>query len=156
MYVMYVMTNTHRLQQIVNTSRTQEDDNKEYNKMIGVVEEKVNITLTNKKALLQLALASLIDTMKSQPDMYSNILMTSSMPTRALFNQNYFSSSINGQSQVFQDRYVKTYKSIVLDEAEKLHDKMVKELVTIIMRDLTSANGPPSSAPLPAILFRHE
>ena len=156
MYVMYVMTNTHRLQQIVNTSRTQEDDNKEYNKMIGVVEEKVNITLTNKKALLQLALASLIDTMKSQPDMYSNILMTSSMPTRALFDQNYFSPSINGQSQVFQDRYVETYKSMVLDEAEKLHDKMVKELLTIIMRDLTSANGPPSSAPLPAILFRHE
>ena len=70
------------------------------------------------------------------------------MPTRALFDQNYSSPSINGQSQVFQDRYVETYKSIVLDEAEKLHDKMVKELVTIIMRDLTSANGPPSSCSL--------
>jgi hypothetical protein len=114
-----------------------EDDNKEYTKIKRSAEENVNSILSDKKALLQLALASLIDTMKSQPEMYSNLLMISSKPTGAPFDQNYSSPSINGQSHVIQDRYVDTYESMVIGEAEKLYDKMVKDLVTTIMRDLT-------------------
>ena len=56
--------------------------------------------------------------MRSQPDMYSNLLMISSKPTIALFDQNYSSPSINGQFHVSQDRYVETYKSMVIGEAE--------------------------------------
>jgi hypothetical protein len=138
---------TGRLQ-LENLVKRFEEDNEEYNKIKRSAEEKVNSILTDKKALLQLALASLIDTMKSQPDMYSNILMISSKPTVAPFDQNYSSPSINGQSHVFQDRYVDTYKTMVIGEAEKLYGKMVKDLVTMIMRDLTSATVPPSSAPL--------
>ena len=51
-----------------------EVDFKEYNKITGSVEEKVNSTPTDKKALLQPALASLIDTIKRQPDLFSNLL----------------------------------------------------------------------------------
>jgi predicted transcriptional regulator len=132
--------------QLANLVKRFEEDNKEYTKIKRSVEEKVNSALTDKKALLQLALASLTDTIKSQPDMYSNLLVISSKPTGAPpFEQNYSSPSINGQSHDFQDRYVETYKSMVIDEAEKLYGKMVKDLVTMIMRDLTSANGPPAT-----------
>ena len=53
------------------------DDIKEYNKITGSIEEKVNSSLTDNKALLQPALASLIDTIKRQPDIFSNLLMMS-------------------------------------------------------------------------------
>jgi len=87
-----------------------EVDFKEYNKITGSVEEKVNSTPTDKKALLQPALASLIDTIKRQPDIFSNLLrMSTGAPP---FDQNCSSPSINGQSHVFQDRYVETYKSM--------------------------------------------
>ena len=36
---------------------------------------------------------------------------------------------------------------MVLDKAERLYDKMVKELVTTIMGDITSANGTSSQPP---------
>jgi hypothetical protein len=134
---------TGRLQ-LENLVKRFEEDNEEYNKITGIVEEKVNSILTDKKALLQLALASLIDTMKSQPVMYSNILMISSKPTVAPFDQNYSSPSINGQSHEFQDRYVDTYKTMVIDEAEKLYGKMVKDLVITIMGEVTSVNEPSS------------
>lgn len=71
-----------------------EDDIKEYNKITGSVEEKVNSTLADKKGLLQPALASFIDTIKYQPDIFSNLVM---MLTGASIDQNYYSSSINGQ-----------------------------------------------------------
>ena len=51
-----------------------ENDIKEYNKITGSIEEKVNSSLTDNKALLQPALASLIDTIKRQPDLFSNLL----------------------------------------------------------------------------------
>ena len=37
-----------------------------------------------------------------------------------------------------QDRYVDTYISIVIGEAEKLYDKMVKDLVTVMMEEATN------------------
>jgi hypothetical protein len=57
-----------------------------YNKITGSIEEKVNSSLTDNKALLQPALASLIDTIKRQPDIFSNLLM---MSTGASIDQNY-------------------------------------------------------------------
>ena len=71
-----------------------EDDIKEYNKITGSIEEKVNSSLTDNKALLQPALASLIDTIKRQPDIFSNLLM---MSTGASIDQNYSHSYINRQ-----------------------------------------------------------
>jgi hypothetical protein len=56
--------------------------------------EKVNSTLTDKKGIIaKPALASPIDTIKCQPDIFSNLVM---MSTGDSTNQNY-SSSINGQ-----------------------------------------------------------
>jgi hypothetical protein len=54
-----------------------ENDIKEYNKITGSIEEKVNSSLTDNKALLQPTLASLIDTIKRQPDIFSNLLRMS-------------------------------------------------------------------------------
>jgi hypothetical protein len=71
-----------------------ENDIKEYNKITGSIEEKVNSSLTDNKALLQPALAWLIDTIKRQPDIFSNLLM---MSTRASIDQNYSPSYINRQ-----------------------------------------------------------
>lgn len=71
-----------------------EDDIKEYNKITGSIEEKVNSSLTDNKALLQPALASLIDTIKRRPDIFSNLLM---MSTGASIDQNYSPSYINRQ-----------------------------------------------------------
>lgn len=71
-----------------------ENDIKEYNKITGSIEEKVNSSLTDNKALLQPALASLIDTIKRQPDIFSNLLM---MSTGASIDQNYSPSYINRQ-----------------------------------------------------------
>ena len=51
--------------------------------------------------------------------------MMSSKPNRVIGDsndQNYSSSSINGQYHFFQDGCVKAYKSMVLDEAKKLYD----------------------------------
>ena len=74
--------------------------------------------------------------------MYSNLLKISSTPTGTLFYQIYSSPSFNGQFHVFQNRCVETYKSMVLDGAEKLYNKMVKELGIGILGDITYANRP--------------
>jgi hypothetical protein len=71
-----------------------ENDIKGYNKITGSIEEKVNSSLTNNKALLQPALASLIDTIKRQLYIFSNLLM---MSTGASIDQNYSPSYINRQ-----------------------------------------------------------
>ena len=61
-----------------------EVDFREYNKITASVEEKVNSTPTDKKALLQPALASLINTIKRQPDIFSNLLRMSTGAPRLI------------------------------------------------------------------------
>ena len=110
--------------------------------------QKIVSILSDRKALLQIALASLIETIRSQPDKYGKLHIMSSRPIGVSHNQNYTPSSINGQSHVFQDHYIHAYNTIVIGEAEKLYYKSVKGLVVEIMGRITSTNGRSSTPSL--------
>jgi predicted transcriptional regulator len=131
--------------QLQNLVKRFEEDNEEYKRIKGSAEDKVISILSNKKGLLQIALASLIESSRNKPDTYSNLLMMSSTPIGVSLNQNYSPSPSSGHSHAFQDHYVETYKSLVLGEAKKLYDKMVKDLVTAIMEDATFTKELPAT-----------
>jgi hypothetical protein len=117
-----------------------EEDDEEYKKIKSRAEATIISILSNKKELLQISLASLIETMRSQPEMYSNLLTMSSMPPGVIgvpSDQKYSSSFINGSNPVFENRYVETYKSLILAEAEKLYDKILYDLTDIVLGDMS-------------------
>ena len=134
------------LWQIIRSVLLVRSDFKEYNKITGSVEEKVNSTSTDKKALLQPALGSLIDTIKRQPDIFSNLLR---MSTGAPVWSKLFFSIYQWTISRIWGSLCWNFQIYGIRRSEKLYDKMVKDLVNAIMGDITSTNRSISPPPLP-------
>jgi hypothetical protein len=78
--------------------------------------------------------------MRSQPEMHTDLLTMSSMPTGVIgvpSDQKHSSSFINRSNPVFENRYVEAYKSLILAEAEKLYDKILYDLTYIVLGDMS-------------------
>lgn len=129
-----------RLRQLQQQSVKQEDlvkhfeNNNEvyYIKIRKTVEGKVHSVLLDRKMLLKMALLSLTESMRKDPDTYSSLMynsMSSSIPkTQSIgysSNQHYGPAS-SGQQQQYPSQ---DCIDVLLEEAEKLYNKLVKELV---------------------------
>jgi hypothetical protein len=109
-----------------------QNNNEEYIKIRNTVEEKVHNILSDRKMLLKLALLSLTESMRKDPDKYSTLIFnnTSSSTTSAAdYNSQYHAISYGHQQYTSQDYPIEAYTSMLLEEAEKLYDKLAKELV---------------------------
>ena len=103
------------------------NNNEEYYKIEKTIE--VSSVLTDGKVLLQFALASVIEAVRINPDKYNNLLV------------NNTSSSTPAQHLLLS--HIEYYKDIILDEANRLYDMLLKYLTNSIMDNIAGAS--PSS-----------
>jgi hypothetical protein len=105
------------------------NNNEEYlNKIKQTAEEKVKDVLTNSKVLLKFATLSVIESLRSNPELYNFISYTTAVETNSSYGYNYLSLMSSGQ-QSFND----SYTALILEEAEKLYNKLTTELKNSIM-----------------------
>jgi hypothetical protein len=105
-----------RLENIISQFK---NNNEEYLKIKKGVEEEVRIVLTDSKVLLQFALASIIEAIRRNYDKYNNSLV---------YN---ISSSIPAQQSPLLD--IEGYKDMILEEANRLYDKLLKHFINSLM-----------------------
>ena len=103
------------------------NNNEEYLNIKQVAEEKVKDVLTYGKLILKFATLSVIESLRSNPELYNFISYSTSVETTsASYESNYLSLMSGGrqQQQSFNDRYT----ALIIEEAEKLYNKLTTEL----------------------------
>jgi hypothetical protein len=120
------------------------ENNNEYLKIKQTVKQEVECILTDRRQLLKLALLSLTDSMKNDPDKYSRLIYHNS-PSTANYNSQYYDTSSYGQQQQYPSQ---AYIDMLLEEAEKLYNKLVKKLVDETITDYAFST---SSSLLPVL-----
>jgi small-conductance mechanosensitive channel len=112
-----------------------------YVKIRNTAEEKVVNILSNKKTLLKLALLSLTESMRKNPDKFNAFIFcdneSPSSTTQTRDYSQYYDTVHYGQQQ--QQYPSHDYISMLLEESEKLYDKLAKELVDEIISDYASS-----------------
>jgi hypothetical protein len=104
-------------------------NNEEYlNKIKQAAEEKVKDFLTNTKLLLKFATFSVIESLRSNPQLYNFISYSTSVETAAtIYGSNYL-SLMSSQQQHQQQPFNDSYTALILEEAEKFYNKLTREL----------------------------
>jgi uncharacterized iron-regulated protein len=109
------------------------NNNKEYNKIKQAAEEKVKDVLTNGKLILKFATLSVIESLRSNPELYNFVSYSTSVETTSTtYRSNYLSLMLSGrqrQQQSFND----SYTALILEEAEKLYNKLTTELTNSVI-----------------------
>ena len=124
-----------------------QNNNEECLKIKKTVEEKVHSIMSDRRMVLKLALLSLTDSMKNDPDRYSHLIYnnnTSSTPRTQVTD--YYTASYGQQQQ--QQYPSQAYTDMLLEETEKLYNKLAKELVEESITDYASSTASSSLLPL--------
>ena len=85
------------------------------------MQEEVRSVLTDGKVLLQFALASIIETLRRNPDKYNNLLICTSSSS---------STAIISTQQSSSPHYDEEYNAMILEVADKLYNTLLKQLVS--------------------------
>ena len=113
-----------RLEAIVTEFKS---NNEEYAKIRQVAEEKVKDALTNTKILLRFATLSVIESLRSDPELYNFVIYDNSNNTTMNYGSNYPSLILSGQQQQ-QQSFNDGYTAAILEEAEKLYNDLITKL----------------------------
>src|SRR5215212_2302436 len=124
------------------------NNNEEYLKIKQAAEEKVNNILTNGKLILKFATFSVIKSLRSNPELYNFISYSTSVETASpAYGSNYISLMSSGQQQR-QQSFTDTYTALILEESEKLYNKLTTELTNKVMtataKDIRTSSLPSS------------
>jgi hypothetical protein len=105
--------------------------NEEYlDKIKQTAYEEIKSVLMNGKFLLQLAIASVIESLRSNPELCNFVLYNIPNSNAASYGSNYLSSmSTRQHQQSFND----SYTALILEESEKLYNKLIRELTNRAM-----------------------
>jgi transposase len=106
------------------------NNNEEYLKIKQIAEETVKGVLTNGKLLLQFATFSVIESLRSNPELYNFVSYSISNNTTISYGSNY-PSLISGRQQ--QQSFNDTYTALILEESEKLYNKLMTELTNSVI-----------------------
>jgi hypothetical protein len=107
-------------------------NNDEYlDKIKQAAEEKVKDVLTNGKILLKFATFSVIESLRSNPELYNFISYSISNNTTISYGSNYPSLMMSGRQQQ-QQSFNDSYTVLILEEAEKLYNKLTTQLTNKI------------------------
>jgi hypothetical protein len=106
-------------------------------KINQTVKDKVDSTLSDGKGLLRLALYSLMESIRNEPVKYSSLICYNGI--YGLQQQQYTSS---------QNYYVEHYTTMLIEEAERLYNKLVKEITNGITYDPAFSSSTSSSPPV--------
>ncbi|HEY7082525.1 MAG TPA: hypothetical protein VH500_22780 [Nitrososphaeraceae archaeon] len=115
-----------------------ENNDKEYHKIRNVVEEKVYDILSNNTILLKLAVASIIQSMRNNPEQYISLIRDNFLSTN--YNIPHHPFYTNGYNTQY-------FETILLNDATKVFDNLAKNLIDEILSvyDISSSQ---SSLPL--------
>jgi Fe-S-cluster formation regulator IscX/YfhJ len=149
------MTELHqkkmKLEGLVNDFQ---DSNEEYLKVIKAVGEEVLSVLSNAKVFLRYALLSIAESMRNNPERYRSIIYNMSpsiIDYGGSTGQDYTASYMYGQIQPEQypspDHVTEAIVAVILEEAEKLFNKPVKDSINKVITDRTFSKSL-SSLPL--------
>jgi hypothetical protein len=126
-----------------------ENNSEEYVKIRKTVEEKVIITLSDGKMLLKLALLTIIESIRNNPDKYSSLIYNKNTcfpKSKTDYSNQQDFSSMDGQYRPREDYYSNGCISVLIEESEKLYNKLAKPLVDRIISDCGN-RGRTSSLP---------
>jgi hypothetical protein len=122
-----------RLEGIVDSFQNNDEG---YVKIRNTAEEKVVNILSNKKTLLKLALLSLTESMRKDPDKFNAFIFcdnkSSSSTAQTRGYSQYYDTASYGQRQQYPSW---DCIDMLLEEAEKLYNKLAKELGDEIISD---------------------
>jgi DNA integrity scanning protein DisA with diadenylate cyclase activity len=121
------------------------DNNEEYLKIKKTVIQQVTSILFDVKGLLRLSLFSLMESMRTDPQKYSKLIYYNGSLSARDTDRHYtgYYYHVNGQQQPYPsyDHFFEEYKSTLLEDAEKLYTKSVKELTEQIITEYSIKNG---------------
>jgi hypothetical protein len=123
-----------------------ENNNEEYVKIRKSVEDKVHAALSDRKGLLKLALLSLTQSMRNDPEKYSSLIHYGALSTGGYSRPYYGASYIHAQQPYQTKNYgSEDYMAMLVEEADKLCNKLPREVVDKIITNYSNHN----SFPLP-------
>lgn len=120
-----------------------ENNDKRYHKIRNIVEEKVYATLSNNTILLKLAVASIIQSMRNNPEQYIP-LIRDNFPLTNYNNTLYHPFYTNGYNTQY-------FETLLLNDAVKVYNGLAKNLVDEILGRYNIRSSPSQSS-LPLIL----
>jgi transposase len=112
-----------RLEAIVTGIKS--NNEKYLNKIKRAAYEEVRSVLNDSKLLLKVATLSIIESLRSNSELYNFISYSTSVETTATYGSNYL-SLMSGEQQ--QQSFNDSYTALILEEAEKLYNKLTIEL----------------------------
>jgi hypothetical protein len=137
------------------------NNNEEYVEVIKSIENKICDLLSDKKTFLKLAIISVIESMRNNPERYSALVYHNNYNQNSLSpisKDNYNSNLSDTSRQVIlppppYDGYIiEGYKDMMLEEAEKLYNVLVDKLVCeAINESVSKQSAEAMSSSLPAL-----
>jgi hypothetical protein len=117
------------------------NNNEEYLKIKQVAEDKVKDVLTDSKLLLKFATFSVIESLRSNPELYNFISYSTSVEIAATttYGSNYPSLMSSGRKHQQQQSFNDIYTTLILEEAEKLYNKLTTELTNGVIAGTAAA-----------------
>src|SRR5215204_1829804 len=107
------------------------NNNEDYLKIKQAAEEKVKDVLTNGKLILKFATFSVIESLRSNPEIYNFVIHDNSNNTTIRYGSDYLSLMLSGQQQ--QQSFNDSYTALILEEAEKLYNILIRELTNKVV-----------------------
>jgi hypothetical protein len=115
-------------------------NNEEYLKIKQTAEEKVKSVLTDGTLLLKFATLSVIESLRSNSELYNFVIHDNSNNAPISYGSNYPSLMLSGRQQQ-QQSFNDNYTALILEEAEKIYNKLTTELTNRIMAAAATAIG---------------
>ena len=114
-------------------------NNDEYlDKIKQAAEEKVNDVLTNGKLILKFATFSVIESLRSNPELYNFVIYDNSNNTTISYGSNYPSFMLSGRQQQ-QQSFNDIYTALILEEAQKIYNQLTTELTNGVIAGTAAA-----------------
>jgi hypothetical protein len=117
-----------RLEAIVDQFK---NDNEEYlSKIKQIAYEEVKSVLSDGKLLLKIAILSVIESLRSNPELGNFVFYNISNNT---YESNYLSLMSSGGQHQHQQSFNNTYTALILEESEKLYNQLITEFTNRVM-----------------------
>jgi hypothetical protein len=138
------------------------NNEEEYVEVIKGIENKISDLLSDKKTFLKLAIFSLIESMRRDPEKYSCLVyhnndnQSSMLSSTGSKDNNSNLLNLKSSKQVilppppYDEYIIEGYKAIMLEETEKLYKILVDQLVCEVVNESVAIQSPealPSSLP---------
>jgi hypothetical protein len=123
-------------------------NNEEYLKIKQEAEENVKSVLTDGKLLLKFTTLSVIESLRMNPELYNFVIHDNSNNNTIGYGSDYHSLMLSGRQQHQQQQsFNDSYTALILEESEKLYNKLTTELTNKVMA--VAAYIRASSLPVP-------